>query len=84
MGPDLSIRNGERALEMAERVFAAQPKPEYGEVVAAALAELDRCGEAAKWQQQVLEESSSEELDTRRQEVLAVYTEGPPCAYPVE
>jgi len=84
MGPDLSIRDGERALELARRVFAAQPKPEYGEVVAASLAAIGRCDEAAKWQQQVLERSSNEGLSPRRQEVLAIYDEGPPCAYPVE
>ena len=84
MGPDLSIRDGERALGLAERVFAAQPGPEYGEVVAAALAALGRCEEAVKWQQEVLERSSNQTLTPQRQNVLAVYEEGPPCAYPVE
>jgi len=84
MGPDLSIRNGERALQLAEKVLAAQPTPAHAEVVAAALADLGRCGEALELQRQVVEESSSEELATRRQEVLAIYAQGPPCAYPVK
>jgi tetratricopeptide (TPR) repeat protein len=83
MGPDPSIRDGERALELAEKVFATKPEPAYAEVVAAALAELGRCDEAAEWQLRVLEVTSSEELTTRLQEVLAIYQQGAPCAYPV-
>ena len=83
MGPDASIRDGQRALELAEKVFAAKPEPAYAEVVAAALAELGRCDEATVWQQQVLEATSNEEQIARLKEVLAIYDQGAPCAFPV-
>lgn len=82
MGPEPSIRDGARALDLAEKVFAAQPRPEYAEVVAAALAALGRCEEAAKWQLEVLERTSGDELLEQRRKVLALYSQGPPCSYP--
>jgi tetratricopeptide (TPR) repeat protein len=47
--PDLSIRDGSRALELAMTVYMAQPTAVHGETVALALAELGRCMEAAEW-----------------------------------
>lgn len=44
--PDRAIRNGPRALDLANRVYAAEPTPVHGETVALALAELGRCDEA--------------------------------------
>ena len=84
MGPDTSIRDGERALELAEKVFAARQETAYGEVIAAALAQLGRCDEAAEWQRQVLERSSGQAITTRLTEILAIYAQGPPCPYPAE
>jgi len=53
--PDLSLRNGSRALELALAVWNAQPIPAYAETVALAWAELGRCDEAARWEQTAIE-----------------------------
>ena len=45
--PDLSLRNGERALKLAQQVAAATNLVQDYELVALALAELGRCTEAA-------------------------------------
>ena len=47
--PDVSLRDGKRALEIATAVNDAEPAPAHAETVALALAELGRCGEAVDW-----------------------------------
>jgi predicted Zn-dependent protease len=47
--PDRSVRDGARALELAQTVFVAQPSSEHASTMAMALAELGRCEEAAQW-----------------------------------
>jgi tetratricopeptide (TPR) repeat protein len=47
--PDVSIRDGQRALQLALKVHAADPAPAHAETVALALAEQGRCGEAREW-----------------------------------
>ncbi len=47
--PDLSLRDGRRALELAVAVNDADPSPVHGETIALALAELGRCDEALGW-----------------------------------
>jgi len=47
--PDVSLRNGQRALDIASAVNDAEPSPAHGETIALALAELGRCGEALDW-----------------------------------
>jgi tetratricopeptide (TPR) repeat protein len=47
--PDLSVRDGGRALELATAVYQAQPTAVHGETVALALAELGRCMDAGEW-----------------------------------
>ena len=81
MGPELSVRDGERALDLAERVYEAVPGAPHAEVVAAAYAELGRCEEAATWQGRALETSAEADLPARRQ-ALALYEAGAPCRYP--
>ena len=44
--PDRSVRDGQRALDLANAVHAAEPTPVHGETIALALAELGRCDEA--------------------------------------
>jgi tetratricopeptide (TPR) repeat protein len=51
------LRNGARALELAQRVYAATKQPNHGTLVALALAELGRCDEAATWQRKLLAEA---------------------------
>jgi tetratricopeptide (TPR) repeat protein len=55
--PDRSIRNGARALALAEGVYAAEPTPVHGETVALALAELSRCEEALGWMKRAIAEA---------------------------
>jgi tetratricopeptide (TPR) repeat protein len=52
--PDLSLRNGQRALELASAVYDADPSPAHAETVALALAELQRCSEALAWMKRAL------------------------------
>ena len=47
--PDVSLRDGRRALEIAIAVNDAEPSPVHGETIALALAELGRCNEALGW-----------------------------------
>ena len=55
--PDVSIRDGSRALALAMTVYEAQPTAVHSETVALSLAELGRCGEAASWLQKALGEA---------------------------
>lgn len=84
MAPDLAVRDGERALELAQKVYAARRMPRYASVVAAALAEQGRCAEAADWQARAVD--SDDDAGARRdsEKLLALYRQGPPCRYPVE
>ena len=52
--PQTDLRNGTRSLDLAQRVYAASSTPQYGALVALALAELGRCGEAADWQRRMI------------------------------
>ncbi len=54
--PDLSLRDGARATELALAVYRARMSPYDAETLALALAEQGRCEEAASWQQQVVDE----------------------------
>jgi tetratricopeptide (TPR) repeat protein len=85
--PEAEIRDGERALELAHAVFAARPSPRHAQLIAQALAELDRCEEAAKWQRKVVdaavEDKAIEVLLALRAD-LEQYLEGPPCRIPTD
>ena len=84
MGPELEVRDGERALELATRVYAARSTAAHAEVVAAAYAELGQCDEAVKWQQLALQESENgvgDPPDSGRA-ILARYALGEPCRFP--
>jgi len=47
--PDRSVRDGARALALAQAVWQAQPSADHARTVALALAELGRCEQAADW-----------------------------------
>jgi tetratricopeptide (TPR) repeat protein len=47
--PDVTVRDGKRAFEIAMAVNDAEPLPVHAETIALALAELGRCGEAMEW-----------------------------------
>lgn len=53
--PDPDLRDGARALPLAEQAHAAQPGPIRAETLAMAHAETGDCGQAAVWQQKALE-----------------------------
>jgi tetratricopeptide (TPR) repeat protein len=52
--PQLELRNGVRALELAERVYSATRAAQHGALVALALAELGHCSEASEWQRRMI------------------------------
>ena len=52
--PEIDLRNGARALELAQRVYSATGSPQHGALVALSLAELGRCREAFELQQQMI------------------------------
>jgi tetratricopeptide (TPR) repeat protein len=83
--PDLSVRDGSRALDLAMAVYQAQPTAVHGETVALSLGELGRCGEAASWLQRALVEAEREsdaDLVARLKTELPTY-ERSPCRQPV-
>ena len=58
--PDLSVRDGKRALDLANAVHSAEPTPVHGETIALALAELERCAEALSWMKRAVAEAEQE------------------------
>lgn len=85
--PRADLRDGERALDLARRVYDAGPTPSRAELVAEALAESGRCDEAAEWERQVLAAlgDGAPEPDLRRVRTrLTHYSAGAPCRPPVE
>lgn len=83
--PDLSLRDGERALELALRVVAALPTVLHIRTVALANAELGRCAEAAEWIDRALtaaREQGALDLATELVDPLVRYEVGPPCRPP--
>lgn len=52
--PQTEMRNGTRALDLAQRVYKATSATQHGALVALALAELGRCNEAADWQRRMI------------------------------
>ena len=75
--PRLELRDGARALDLATRVYQAQPTLEHAETVAMALAELGRCQEAADLQRRLVEEARQLNRDTGSLEgTLSAYEQG--------
>jgi hypothetical protein len=52
--PDASVRDGERALQLANAAYRANRGADHAEAVAMALAELGRFDEAAQFQRELL------------------------------
>ncbi|HKY28289.1 MAG TPA: tetratricopeptide repeat protein [Pyrinomonadaceae bacterium] len=66
--PHLELRNGARALKLAQELYESNRSVENGELVALALAELGRCSEAAEWQKKLIsaaEQQRLSQVDTR-------------------
>jgi tetratricopeptide (TPR) repeat protein len=85
--PESEVRDGEQALALAQRVYTARPNPRHAQLMAQALAELDRCEEAAIWQQKVVDAASEDGVANALPALeadLDHYLGGPPCRMPTE
>jgi tetratricopeptide (TPR) repeat protein len=83
--PDPSVRDGARSLELALAVWNARPATAYAETVALAMAQLDRCPEAAEWQRKAIEAARRQGLEVRIADLsrgLSAYEKGAPCRPP--
>ena len=78
VAPDLSLRNGERAVELARKVWDAQPTADHGRTLALALAEAGRCADAAKLARALAEQLQGAER-TDLETVAKQWDAGPPC-----
>jgi len=80
--PQTDLRNGARALELAQLVYKSTGAVEHGVLVAMALSELGRCSEAADWQRKLIaaaEQQHQTDLLTKLRAGLKQYEAGPPC-----
>jgi tetratricopeptide (TPR) repeat protein len=81
--PDPALRDGERALELAAKVWEAQPTPRHGDTLSMALAEVGRCADAAALASQLLAATGAGDPGRAARELaLARYSAGPPCREP--
>jgi tetratricopeptide (TPR) repeat protein len=83
--PERSLRDGERAVELATGLMNAMPTAGHAEVLALALGEADRCDEAAEWQRKALDayrQAGEAPSIARAQAGLESYEAGPPCRAP--
>ncbi len=84
--PDVKFRNGELAVELAQRAHAASNRWEHLETVALALAEAGRCDEAAEVQKKLIAEAErikNTVIATRLKAGLMRYEKGSPCRPPI-
>ena len=88
--PQLSLRNGAKALKLAQDLYDTTGSPKHRELVGLAFAESGRCAEAAEWQRKMISALEQQQLQgteqQRQSEVLAGlraglarYEKGPPC-----
>ncbi len=70
--PDPALRDGERAVELARRVWEAAPSPGHADTLALALGEAGRCAEAAE----VLEEAAGLAEEAGAGELAAALRQG--------
>ena len=74
--PKTELRDGARALDLAQRVYNATSAAQHGALVALALAELGRCNEAAGWQRRMIAAAQREgnsDLSVKLQAGLKLY-----------
>jgi tetratricopeptide (TPR) repeat protein len=82
--PDAAVRDGARAVVLAERVVEIEPSLDHSETLAMALAEAGRWDEAVALQRRVMaeEKASSGSTSDRRARRLALYERGEPVRAP--
>ena len=74
--PDRRVRDAARALDLAMRVYEANPSAVHAETVALALAAMSRCGEAQEWMRRavsVAEQSADAAEAARLRSELSKY-----------
>ena len=76
--PDLTLRNGPRALELATRVWTAQPTADHSRTLALALAEAGRCAEAAALLRSLAAQGPVSEKPAL-EAMASQWAAGPPC-----
>ena len=59
--PQLDLRNGTRALKLAEELYSTTASLQHGRLIVLALGELGRCAEAAAWQRKLIASASEEQ-----------------------
>jgi tetratricopeptide (TPR) repeat protein len=82
VSPEFELRNGARALELAERVYQATGAMQHGALIALALAELGRCRDASEWQQRMIvaaERENRTELIAKLKVGLKLYEQVQSC-----
>ncbi len=80
--PDTHLRNGARSLDLAQRVYTATSASQHGALVALALAELGRCGDAADWQRRMIttaEREGNTDLTAKLREDMKLYLNAQSC-----
>jgi len=86
--PDLERRRGQRALDLAQKVFQASKHYEHARTVAMAYAQLEKCDKAVEWMETAIKlAKSTKEADTvlgvlKRN--LAYFKTNRPCRPPAE
>jgi tetratricopeptide (TPR) repeat protein len=85
--PQLELRDGRRALALAEAVYKATASINHGALVAMALAELGRCEEAADWARRMSARAEAErrpDLLEKLKIELKRYETARPCRPPTQ
>jgi tetratricopeptide (TPR) repeat protein len=83
--PQNDLRNGARALPLAQEVFQTTGLAQHGAIIALAMAELGRCAEAAGWQQKMIglaEQKQQTELAAKLRSDLKNYETKASCRPP--
>jgi tetratricopeptide (TPR) repeat protein len=80
--PQLNLRDGPRALKLAQSLYSTTPTLQHGALVVLAFAESGRCDEAAEWQRRLITEAikgSDEKLVEKLKAELVRYVNVKSC-----
>jgi tetratricopeptide (TPR) repeat protein len=77
--PQTDLRDGTKALELAQKIYSATGAPEHGAIVALAYAELGRCEDAAKLTQELIEKTTDKDLIEKLKTELQHFQNDKPC-----
>ena len=80
--PEVELRNGARALDLAQRIYKATGAVQHGVLIGMALAELGRCSEASEWQRRLIldaERAGNTDQLAKLRAGLTVYEDVKPC-----